>query len=191
MERLHRVIVMFGVIMLAMGGVAVAIDTTGPVDLVGPVLVSSPDTTVNTTLALRQANDLHFGFDIDVEQNQVGRLDLYRVIGNGRTQVLSILRGNGNVGIGTMSPAAKLHVAGEIIADDVLVGLVSVADLIDTVNALQAQVDDLENALAAVDVSALQGQIDTLTTHMSTVETSITTIEAALKKPGASGISRY
>ena len=75
------------------------------------VTIAGPDTLTSPTLALRQANNTAFGFDIDLETASVGRLDLYRVASDVRTQVLSILRGSGNVGIGTASPVdAKLQV---------------------------------------------------------------------------------
>lgn len=70
--------------------------------------VIGPDTLTSPTLSLRQSNDTSYGFDFDIESASVGRLDLYRVVADTRTQVLSILRGSGNVGIGTTSPGTLL-----------------------------------------------------------------------------------
>ncbi len=70
------------------------------------------DDSVGPAISLRQSNETTSGFDFDQDSLVNGDLSLYRVTTGTRTHVLSVQRTDGNVGIGTTSPGAKLEVKG-------------------------------------------------------------------------------
>ena len=95
----------------------VGIGTTSP----GSTLtLATVDTLLKPALGLRQANALAYGYDFDTETASVGRLDLYRVSNNVRTQMMSWRQNTGDVSIGSTtagsSGAGALVVQGGISA---------------------------------------------------------------------------
>ncbi len=71
--------------------------------------VLAPDTTTGPAFSLRQSNNSAYGYDFDTENIGYGRLDLYGVLNGARTPLVTFKR-EGNVGIGTLAPNAKLTV---------------------------------------------------------------------------------
>jgi hypothetical protein len=64
----------------------------------------------NPVLAIRQTNAANQGYDFETEDVSVGRLDLYGVGSGGRVQMMTWLKSNGRVGIGSIAPKTKLQV---------------------------------------------------------------------------------
>jgi len=85
----------------------VCIGTTAPV---GKLTIVAPDVTANPAISLRQTNAAAQGWDFDIENNSIGRLDISGVGAGGKVQAISILKASGNVGIGTTGPTSPLTI---------------------------------------------------------------------------------
>jgi hypothetical protein len=73
--------------------------------------ISAPDSSISPGFSLRQlGTELLYGYDFDLEQTSVGRLDISTLTNGVKKQAISILRGNANVGIGTINPLAPLDI---------------------------------------------------------------------------------
>jgi len=87
----------------------------GTIDPSASLTVIAPDLTVNPAINIRQTNASTQGWDIDVENNSYGRLDISGVgAGNVKVQAMSFMKASGKVGIGTETPSNKLDVYGTI-----------------------------------------------------------------------------
>ena len=85
----------------------------GSTNTVGKLSITAPDVTVSPAISLRQTNDSAQGWDFDIENDTVGRLDISGVGVGGKVQAISILKASGNVGIGTSSPTTLLSIEGD------------------------------------------------------------------------------
>ncbi len=96
-------------------GGKVGIGTSSPI---GKLTIISEDTTANPAISIRQTNSASQGWDFDVENNNIGRLDISSIaVGNNKNARISILKASGNVGIGTTDPKAALGVKGRFLVD--------------------------------------------------------------------------
>jgi len=92
------------VILMPSGTGGVGIGTTTP----GATLtLATLDTLLKPALGLRQANALGYGYDFDTETALVGRLDLYRVSNNVRTQMMSWRQDTGDVTISSTTAGSS------------------------------------------------------------------------------------
>jgi hypothetical protein len=88
----------------------VGIGTTSPS---GKLHISAPSGVASlgsTALAIRDSVAPDYGFDFTLEGVASGDMSLVRTELNVQSQVMTFKRSNGNVGIGTSSPEALLHV---------------------------------------------------------------------------------
>jgi hypothetical protein len=83
--------------------------------------IAAPDKTVASAIAIRQSNTTAYGFDIALDQKVDGTAYFYGVQGNVKTALEQFDRNHnyvlfegGNVGIGTVTPGAKLEVNGNV-----------------------------------------------------------------------------
>ena len=90
-------------------GTRLGIETTTPV---AKFTVISPDTLTSPGFSLRQSNNNAYGYDFDTENISYGRLDLYGITNNVRTQLVTFMR-SGNVGIG-MTPTVQFELSGAV-----------------------------------------------------------------------------
>jgi len=92
----------------------VGIGTTSPS---GKLHISAPSGVASlgsTALAIRDAADARYGFDFTLEGVASGDMSLVRTVLDVQSQVMTFVRSNGNVGIGTTAPAQALDVSGSI-----------------------------------------------------------------------------
>jgi hypothetical protein len=86
----------------------VGIGTTAPV---GKLQINAPSGVVSPgsiALSIRDATSPTFGFDFNLEGSVSGDLSLMRTESGVQSQIMTFVRANGNVGIGTSSPSAML-----------------------------------------------------------------------------------
>ena len=84
-------------------------------DVNGNAIVSGSMTVIsnggiNPVIAIRQTNDLNQGYDFETEDVSVGRLDLYGKTSGGRVQMMTWIKANGRVGMGTVAPVCALDI---------------------------------------------------------------------------------
>lgn len=101
-----------GTLLTVSGAGNVGIGTSTPS---ATLSIATVDTLTRPAIALRNTGSGLFGFDIDIEQQSIGRFDLYSVSNGTRTARISVDRTTGNVGIGTTAPSRTLHVAGTVL----------------------------------------------------------------------------
>ena len=92
------------VILTPAGTGGVGIGTVSPSST---LTVATVDTLLKPALGLRQANALGYGYDFDTETALVGRLDLYRVSNNVRTQMMSWRQDTGDVTISSTTAGSS------------------------------------------------------------------------------------
>jgi hypothetical protein len=85
-------------------------------DVNGNAIVSGSMTVIsnggiNPVIAIRQTNDLNQGYDFETEDVSVGRLDLYGKTSGGRVQMMTWIKANGRVGMGTVAPVCALDIS--------------------------------------------------------------------------------
>ena len=91
---------------------SVGIGITNPAGKVHIAATTGVTTPGSIALAIRDSGNSGYGFDFNLEGVATGDMSLMRTEADSQSQVMTFKRSNGNVGIGTTSPASLLTVNG-------------------------------------------------------------------------------